>query len=198
MIALTSGYAVRIIRWSIMLRFARGNTNFLNCIAPVMGSIAINNILPLRLGDIVRIFFFPKSMGISKTLSTSTLLIERLLDLLVISLFFTVMLFISSQILLPRELKYTLISLGSFAVGPLIFFFLFSQNLELFFINLLENNKKSRRIFKVYRFFTNFLSNFHEILKPRAFLTLMFFTNIIWLAEAGFFYFVTCWARALI
>ena len=121
MIALTSGYAVRIIRWSIMLRFARGNTNFWNCIAPFMGSIAINNILPLRLGDIVRIFFFPKSMGISKTLSTSTLLIERLLDLLVISLFFTVMLFISSQILLPRELKYTLISLGSFAVGPLYF-----------------------------------------------------------------------------
>ena len=72
----------------------------------------------------------------------------------------------------------------------LYIFLLFSQNLELFFINLLENNKKSRRIFKVYRFFTNFLSNFHEILKPRAVLTLMFFTNIIWLAEAGFFYFV--------
>ena len=189
-IALTCGYVVRIIRWSIMLRLARGNTNFWNCIAPFLGSIAINNILPLRLGDVVRAFFFPKSMGITKTLSTSTLLIERLLDLLIVSCFFTVVLFISNQILLPKELKYTLILLGSFAVGPLLFFFLFSKKLELIFINILESTKKTKRIFKVCRFFRNFLSNFHEILKPKALLILMCLTTIIWMAEAGFFYFV--------
>lgn len=188
--SLACGYAFRILRWSTMLRLAGADTNFWNCSAPFLGSIALNNMLPLRLGDVVRAFFFPNSMGITKTLSASTLLIERLLDLLAVFCLFTAVLFISDQILLPIELRYTLIILGSFGVGTLLFFFLFSKKLELFFIKILNNAEKSDKITKVYQFFRNFLSNFHAILKLKALLTIMCLAAIIWIAEAGLFYFV--------
>ena len=189
-IFLACGYAFRIKRWSLMLRLAGADTNFWDCSAPFLGSIALNNILPLRLGDVVRAFFFPNSMGITKTLSAGTLLIERLLDLLAISCFFTVALFISNQILLPIELRSTLIVFGSFGVGTLLFFFLFSKRLELFFLNFSNSTEKSNRIINAYLFCNNFLSNFHAILKLKALLALMSITAIIWMAEAGLFYFV--------
>ena len=52
--SLAAGYALRIVRWSMMLKAAGADASFGNCAAPFLGSIALNNVLPLRLGDVVR------------------------------------------------------------------------------------------------------------------------------------------------
>ena len=61
--SLSFGYSMRILRWSIMLRSTGAATSFAECSAPFLGSIALNNILPLRLGDVVRALIFSRSMG---------------------------------------------------------------------------------------------------------------------------------------
>src|ERR1035437_5528929 len=73
--SLAIGYALRIMRWSMMLRATGARTTFGNCSAPFLGSIALNNVLPLRLGDVVRALVFPRSMGITKTTATSSLIV---------------------------------------------------------------------------------------------------------------------------
>src|SRR3569623_1182095 len=80
--SLSVGYALRIFRWSILLQASGAVTPWRSCSAPFLGSIALNNVLPLRIGDVVRALVFPAALGISRTTATSRLIIERLIDLL--------------------------------------------------------------------------------------------------------------------
>lgn len=75
-ISLALGYMLRILRWSMMLRSTGARATFSDCCAPFLGSIALNNILPFRLGDVVRALVFPRSMGITRIIATSSLLLN--------------------------------------------------------------------------------------------------------------------------
>ena len=85
--SLAIGYAFRIVRWAVMLRAAGATVSSKRCAAPFLASIAMNNVLPLRAGDVVRALVFPKALGVSKTLATGSLVMERLVDLLTLLVF---------------------------------------------------------------------------------------------------------------
>lgn len=78
------GYACRIARWRLMLSKSNSNLLWITCVGPMFASVAANNVLPLRAGDVLRAFGFNKRLGISASTSVTTLFIERGLDLLVI------------------------------------------------------------------------------------------------------------------
>lgn len=80
--ALGFDYTLRIVRWKIMLQAAGAKVSFSRCAPAFLGSMALNNLLPLRAGDIVRALVFPASLGISRATSTASLVLERLVDLL--------------------------------------------------------------------------------------------------------------------
>ena len=80
--SLAAGYAWRIQRWAVLLRAGGGDVTCRSCAAPFLGSIALNNVLPFRAGDIVRALIFPASLGVSRTTATASLVWERLIDLL--------------------------------------------------------------------------------------------------------------------
>jgi hypothetical protein len=82
LLLLAVGYVARIARWSVMLRSAGGDARFTSCAAPFLGSIAMNNVLPLRAGDVMRALVFPRSIGVTESVATGSLVIERLIDLL--------------------------------------------------------------------------------------------------------------------
>lgn len=87
-LAFYSGYACRIQRWRLMLLSENPKLEWKHCAGPLMASVAANNLLPLRAGDILRAFGFNRRLGITATTSLTTLLVERLLDLLMmVSLF---------------------------------------------------------------------------------------------------------------
>lgn len=81
-VALGFDYTVRIVRWRIMLQAAGANVSFSRCAPAFLGSMALNNLLPLRAGDIVRAMVFPASLGIPRATATASLVLERLVDLL--------------------------------------------------------------------------------------------------------------------
>lgn len=77
-------FSARIARWCLMLRQANPSLRWRHCAGPLMAGVAANNVLPLRAGDVLRAFGFNKQLGVAAATSLSTLLVERLLDLLMV------------------------------------------------------------------------------------------------------------------
>lgn len=184
------GYVSRVFRWSIMLRSAGASVGFWACSAPFLGSIALNNVTPFRLGDVVRALVFPKSMGITRTVSTSTILIERLMDMVALASIFSVGVITSHQIKASLEFQFVVGGLAIIGVTTLFLSFLFCNKLGLFFRYLSEATTSANRLQKLYRFLSDFLINLNSISQPKVMLFILFFTIMVWFGEAGLFYFV--------
>jgi uncharacterized membrane protein YbhN (UPF0104 family) len=81
-----ASYTLRSLRWTRMMRSAR--TPFRTCARVLMTSLAANNILPLRIGDIMRVFTYAPDLGASPSFILSTVILEKLLDIFVLSVLF--------------------------------------------------------------------------------------------------------------
>lgn len=119
-----TGYAVRVLRWRAMLAVANPSLGFWRCAVPFLGSIAANNVLPFRLGDVLRCLAFSRWLEVDPGTVTATVLAERLLDLLTV----LVAAGLAILILAPREGAlgllgvggWVLVSVGLLALGLLL------------------------------------------------------------------------------
>jgi glycosyltransferase 2 family protein len=84
LLALTADMGVRITRWWLMLRTIEPALPVSSCIRPFLASLALNNTVPFRAGDVVRVFGFRRALGAPAAHVVGTLVLERLLDLLVL------------------------------------------------------------------------------------------------------------------
>jgi len=82
--AFCTGYACRIKRWHIMLRHDSPHLRWRDCAGPLLGSFAVNNVVPLRAGDVLRAFAFRRELSSPPGVIIATLLVERLLDMLML------------------------------------------------------------------------------------------------------------------
>lgn len=80
-LALGIDYSLRVIRWWIMMRPVSPELKASECFGPFLASIAMNNVLPFRAGDIARAFAFQKLLKVNPAKTLGTMLVERLLDL---------------------------------------------------------------------------------------------------------------------
>jgi uncharacterized membrane protein YbhN (UPF0104 family) len=85
-----AGYTLRCIRWTQMMPRAGLSirAHFLVCGRVLMTSLAANNILPLRIGDVMRIFTYADDLGTPPSVILSTVVLEKLLDIFVLVLLF--------------------------------------------------------------------------------------------------------------
>src|SRR6185437_11726553 len=81
-----ASYSLRCVRWTQMMRFT--GARFAVCARVLMTSLAANNILPLRIGDVMRIFTYAPDLGASPSVILSTVILEKLLDVFVVGLIF--------------------------------------------------------------------------------------------------------------
>lgn len=88
LVLLASGFAVRIARWWWMLRASNAALSYRACVRPFLVSIAVNNTVPFRAGDVVRATGFRGVLQASPARVVGTLVIERLLDMFVLLTFF--------------------------------------------------------------------------------------------------------------
>ena len=77
---LAAGYATRIVRWWWMLQALEPRLTLTACVWPFLTSIALNNVLPFRVGDGLRVVSFRRQLNCSAMLLAGTLMIERILD----------------------------------------------------------------------------------------------------------------------
>lgn len=82
-----ASYTLRCVRWTRMMRST--GARFPVCARVLMTSLAANNILPFRIGDIMRVFTYAGDLGASPSAILSTVILEKLLDIFVLVLLFT-------------------------------------------------------------------------------------------------------------
>lgn len=82
------GYTTRTFRWWLMLRSVKAR--FLVCARVFLTSLAANNFLPLRLGDVMRIFTYAEDLNTTSSTLLSTVILEKLLDVFTLAAFFVV------------------------------------------------------------------------------------------------------------
>jgi glycosyltransferase 2 family protein len=104
-----ASYSLRCVRWTRMMRST--GARFGVCARVLMTSLAANNILPLRIGDIMRVFTYADDLGTSPSVILSTVILEKLLDI-----FILVILFVATMGSLATH-RYKVIAYSSLAVS---------------------------------------------------------------------------------
>jgi uncharacterized protein (TIRG00374 family) len=84
LVFLTCGYVARIYRWWWMLRASNSSIKLRSCVAPLIVGFAVNNVLPLRAGDVARAIGFQGQLKTPAARVIGSLLLERILDLTVL------------------------------------------------------------------------------------------------------------------
>lgn len=84
--ATAASYTLRCVRWTQMMRST--GARFGVCARVLMTSLAANNILPFRIGDIMRCFTYAPDLGAAPSVILSTVVLEKLLDVFVVGLMF--------------------------------------------------------------------------------------------------------------
>ncbi len=87
------------------------------CARVLMTSLAANNILPLRIGDIMRVFTYAGDLGTSPSVILSTVILEKLLDIFMLVLLFVV--FMGKNVA-PHSRMLAELLLGISSVGLLV------------------------------------------------------------------------------
>ena len=112
-----ASYTLRCVRWHRMMR-STGAT-LLTCSRIFMTSLAANNILPFRIGDIMRIFTYAPDLNSTPSVILSTVLLEKLLDIFVLVSLFTAFLGPGAT---PRQrlLSHTLLAVSVIGLAILL------------------------------------------------------------------------------
>lgn len=84
-------YVLRAYRWQYLLH-PIGKTHFRTAFRTTVIGFAANTVLPLRAGELVRPYLLARSEGLSVPAATTTILLERLLDLVTVLALFGVFL----------------------------------------------------------------------------------------------------------
>jgi hypothetical protein len=83
-----AGYTMRCVRAWWMLRSV--NARFSACSRIFLTSLAANNILPLRIGDVMRVFTYAPDVNATPSMVLSTVILEKLLDVFSLAALFVI------------------------------------------------------------------------------------------------------------
>jgi hypothetical protein len=86
-------FIIRVIRWQVLLSYEK-KMALMNLTSSFLIGLMVNNILPARVGELVRAYILEKKEKVSKVLVLSTIILERTADGLSVFLFFVLLLFL--------------------------------------------------------------------------------------------------------
>jgi glycosyltransferase 2 family protein len=188
--SLAAGYSMRVLRWKTLLVAGGAQVSARQCAAPLLGSIALNNVLPMRIGDLVRAFVFPKSIGVKNTTATGSLVMERIIDLMTLLICLGIGLITNPKIQMPTWLVQAVSTLAIAGSLALLFMFFFSGQLSQFFFKkanapqVTDISKKKR----VFNSLATLFKSFESMSRPSVLAFITIFSMFIWLGEAGLYW----------
>lgn len=185
----TGALVLRAIRWQVLL-------NPLQRLSlPIVGAVMMvgylaNNLLPVRTGEVVRAYIIGERTGISKMATISTILLERLFDVMTLSIFLVLgALFVGvdSQVRALIIVMLVILVLGVAFLG----FIAASRNRAHAFGVLLVRLLPGRFHDRGERLVGTFLDGFDSIRSGRALLAAFLLTVGTWAGEAATYYIVS-------
>jgi hypothetical protein len=155
----------------------------------IIGSM-LNNILPLRMGDVIRAYLIGKKHDLRKSYVFGTVIIERIFDVLTLFILLSLFLLFVKQndIQVPNYLKH--LSKFGLLIGVLSFFVLIYFNRYkdkiLDKLNKLHDIKLLKKITK---FIDSLMDGFAILNKNHHILNVVVFSLLLWFFESiGFFF----------
>lgn len=168
------GLFVRSIRWYYLLS-PQKKVSLLSLVSATCVGQAANSLFPFRAGDLVQAYFLGRKEKISKSAVFSTVVLERLTDLIFLILIFFL---ISFFFVLPKEIN--IIALIVIIFGLAVFFTLLLKFEK-------QTEKLGRKIISLFsirlterftQLFRSFVTGF-KVLRQRHLLLRIFFISII-------------------
>lgn len=187
--ALGFDYTLRIARWRIMLLAAGAKVSFGRCAPAFLGSMALNNLLPLRAGDIVRALVFPASLGISRATSTASLVLERLVDLLALLVCLGIGTALAHNHQIPETQQHWITVISAAGIAALIAIFAFAApiaRLLATFTNHQDRHNR-KRLSQLASQLSQLLASLAKMAQLRTLAAIGSLSLLIWFGEAGLF-----------
>lgn len=188
LIAYFAGVWVRSVRWHYLLA-PRQEVPASRLFPVVVIGYMANDVLPARMGEIVRVYALGQREGISKTTSLATVFVERIFDGLAMLAFMgTVALFVPFVPTLQQVAAFTaLLFLGLTAV---LLFFAFQPKLAERIAFALICRLPARLHRPLERMAVSALAGLHVLRSPRAVVTVLTLSLLAWLCEAAMYYLI--------
>jgi len=173
MLLYLSSFLLRALRWNFLIS-NEYKVPFKDLYKVNILGYAANNILPLRLGEIVRAQILYKFYSISRSFSIGTIFIERVFDLITILVFLIIGYFINFGNL---DILIKFSNLIIFGMIFILFFSLFIYKFKVFTKLSLTINR-----FKYFSYLNNFFKSFKS-LSCFLVLKIFFLSLLIWIVE---------------
>jgi uncharacterized protein (TIRG00374 family) len=106
--------ASKVLRWQLLFPGDHSRIRRGKLLSALMISYALNTILPARLGELARAYVIGESENLSKSLAVSTILVEKVLDVLTLLLFLVLLL---PFVTLPSWIQQSALVLAPVFVG---------------------------------------------------------------------------------
>lgn len=181
-------YLLRTARWGRILAPTK-RVPVLQLFPVLMIGFMANNVLPARLGELVRAYTLGRKERISRSLSFATILLERLLDGLTLVAFLALLSFVLPLPGWGFEIAYFASAVFLAAViGVLVL--LFEGHLAQRVIALALRPLPRELASKLLQRADSFILGLDALRKKRTVLLLLAFSFVIWSVEAGFYFLV--------
>jgi glycosyltransferase 2 family protein len=175
-VALTMvAYALRAVRWRYLLLGVK-EISFGPLFSSIMIGFMGNNVLPARLGELLRAHSLGRSTGVSRSAALASIVVERIFDMIVLLLLFGTIVVLRG---LPREIRTwgeILLVLVLVAVAVLIIFQAWPGRVFAL-CRLVPHVRLRQRLLKA-------AQNFHEALgvlrQGRPLIMALFYSLIMW------------------
>jgi uncharacterized protein (TIRG00374 family) len=141
---LSAGYFSRIVRWWLIMRTMAPLLPLSSTVGPFLAGMALNNVLPLRAGDVARAVGFRTQLQLPPSQVFGTLVIERLCDLLTLLLLFYIGLLLAGLTAVPEQFIRTMSWLVGLSLGTLLVVVVFGPPLQQAATNMLRRVEKTR------------------------------------------------------
>jgi uncharacterized protein (TIRG00374 family) len=185
---LAVGYAIRVLRWQKMLLRELTLPPYKLCAEIFMKSITLNNVFPMRAGDIYRVVTLPDEKT-KRALIAASVVFERVLDLAVLIILLAICgLFINTAFSFEGGRKF--IQVMSFLGLFIIFIPLWVKLFQYFEKIVLRRFTLPNVIETILTGINAFLASIIRYLTVHVFSKLLILSMVCWLFEAGSYYFV--------
>jgi uncharacterized protein (TIRG00374 family) len=189
MLSLALGYGVRIIRWWLMLRAGDPRLRLTACVRPLLVSVAVNNVIPFRAGDALRVVGFRRQLAATPVRVFATLVAERVLDLTVLLAVFLVGVVGVRAGAIPHAYVRACVVIACLALLAWVVALLFAPRLRAFLLRACEHSALAARNWTqpAQKYVTQFLSALEVLRTPRLSLGLLALSGLVWICEGGVF-----------
>lgn len=182
-----TSFIIRGLRWKILLRHL-GSFKLSELSKLTIVGYAVNNVLPVRIGEFTRAWLTGKRNNVSRTSVLASIFVERIFDGLTIALILSVTLFFYP---FPQSVK-TLATMASGFFALLFLFIMFGtfSDIPEKIIKYLEKKSPEKLSF-IFVLADKFLKGAASLNSGRQVLAVTFLSVLTWTVELGVYYIIS-------